>query len=68
MDRERNPLHAAYLGTSHGEVGTLALRERPTTEDGPGAGDRGAGVLVAGLGLVAAMVAAELAAKLTGGR
>ena len=68
MEMERNPLHAAYLGTSHGEVGTLGRRGRPTIEDGPVANDRGAGVLAAGLGLAAAVVAAELAAKLTGGQ
>ena len=65
---ELHPLHALYLGRNHGEVGTLALRGRPTTEEGPVAGDRGAGILAAGLGLVAAVVAAELAAKLTGGK
>ena len=61
---ELHPLHAFYLGRNHGEVGTVALRERPAlaevaTKDGS---------VAVGLGLVAAAVFAELTAKLTGGK
>ena len=49
-----HPLHALYLGRTHGEAGTFALQ--------------GAGMLAAGLGLAAAVVVADLAAKLTGGK
>ena len=70
----RHPLHALYLGRSHGEVGTLGHRARLAREgagagQGPEQADRGAGTLLAGLGLAAARVsAAHLAGKSTGGR
>jgi hypothetical protein len=69
-----HPLHALYLGRSHGEVGTLGLRARLAREgavagQGPATVARGAGPLLAGLGLAAARVsAAHLAGKSTGGR
>ncbi len=65
---ELHPLHALYLGRNHGEVGAFALRERPVAEDGPVAADSSAGILAAGVGLAAAVVIAELTAKLTGGK
>ena len=70
---KHHPLHALYLGRSHGEAGTLPLRARLARNRGaanpfPLATGQVAATLLAGLGLAAAALAAvRLVGKLTGG-
>ena len=69
----RHPLHALYLGRSHGEAGTIGLRARLARKeaaagDGAATSDRAA-ALPTGLGLAAATVAAaRVVGKMTGSR
>lgn len=63
-----HPLHAFYLGRSHGEVATVPLRERLVQEgasagDGPLANDPGNSLRAALLGVAAVVAVARPIAK-----
>ena len=69
----RHPLHALYLGWTHGEASTLPRRARlaqgrTAAASLPAATDGGSTTLLAGLGLAAAVAVARLVSKLIDGR